>query len=42
MIFRSKFGNRESGIIIKAAEGKKAATGWSSEIITEGYSYHSN
>lgn len=34
--------NVESGIIIKAAEGKKAATGWSSEIITEGYSYHSN
>lgn len=34
--------NVESGIMIKAAEGKKAATGWSSEIITEGYSYHSN
>lgn len=32
----------ESGITIKAAQGMKAATGCSSEIITEGYTYPSN
>lgn len=33
--------NVESGITVKAAEGKIAATGCSSEIITEGYTYPS-
>lgn len=32
----------EKGITIKAAVGKKAATGWPNETITEGYSYSSN
>ena len=32
----------DSGITIKAAEGKIAATGCSSEIITDGYTYPSN
>ena len=32
----------ESGITIKSAKGKIAATGCSSEIITDGYTYPSN